>query len=143
MPITLLQEVAIMRLYREVHGVCGMFVSFDCMHTQWTNCPKAWQQLFKSEKESGGLTVVREALSDYHLWFWHVSLGYAGLLNDLNILKLLPLLELLVDGSTFRSLEEIANLISFEVDGEACKRCWYAWMGYILCIPVFWRGIKF
>ena len=69
---------SITKLRQEVHGVRGMFGSLDCMHTRWKNCPKAWQQSFKSGKESGGPTVVLEALSDYHLWFWHASFGYAG-----------------------------------------------------------------
>jgi hypothetical protein len=66
-----------------------MMGSLDCMHTRWKNYPKAWQTLFKSGKESRGPTVVLEAMSDYHLWFWHASsLGYAGSLNDLNVLNL-------------------------------------------------------
>ena len=99
-----------------------MLGSLDCMHTRRKNCPKAWQQSFKSGKESGGPTAVLEALSEYHLWFWRASFGYyAGSLNDLNILNLSPLLESLVDG-TFRSLEETANRIPFEVGGEAFNR---------------------
>ncbi len=65
----------------------------DCMHTGWKNCPKGWQASIKSGKESGGPTVVLEALSDYHLWFWYASFGYADSLSDLNILNLSPLLE--------------------------------------------------
>ena len=49
-----------------VHGVNGMMGSSDRMHTRWNNCPKAWQALFKSGKESGGPTVVLKAMSDYH-----------------------------------------------------------------------------
>jgi hypothetical protein len=66
-------------------------------------CPKGWQASFKSGKETCGATVVREALSDYHLWFWYASFGYAGSLNYLNILNLSPLLESLVD-RTFTDL---------------------------------------
>jgi hypothetical protein len=47
---------------------------------------------------------VLEALSDYHLWFWQASLGYAGSLNVLNILNLSPLLELLVDGTAIQRI---------------------------------------
>jgi hypothetical protein len=48
--------------------------------------------------------VVLEALANYHLWFGHGSFGYAGSLNDLIILNLLPLMESLVDG-TFVAME--------------------------------------
>ena len=65
----------------------------------------------------GGLTVVLEAMSDYHLWFGHASFGYAGSLNDLNILNLTPFLEYLVDGS-FKILEEAAGIVPFDVGGE-------------------------
>ena len=107
----------ICRLHRAVHGVNGMMGSLDCMHTRWKNCPKAWQASFKSGKESGGPTVVLEAMSDYHLWFWHASFGYAGSLNDLNVLNLSPFLESLVDGS-FKALEEAAGAVPFDVGGE-------------------------
>ena len=111
----------ITQLHHEVHGVRGMFGSLDCMHTRWKNCPKAWQQSYQSGKESGGPTVVLEALGDHHLWFWHASFGYAGSLNDLNILNLSPLLELLVDGS-FGKLEERASVVPFDIGGEQFNR---------------------
>ena len=132
---------SITKLHQEVHGVRGMFGSLDCMHTRWKNCPKAWQQSFKSGKESGGPTVVLEALSDYHLWFWHASFGYAGSLNDLNILNLSPLLESLVDG-TFTSLEETANLVPFEVDGEAFNRLYALVDGIYPPYSRFVKGIQ-
>ena len=94
-----------------------MFGSLDCMHTRGKNCPKAWQQSYQSGKQSGGPTVVLEALGDHHLWFWHTSFGYAGSLNDLNILSLSPLLELLVDGS-FAKLEGRASVVPFDIGGE-------------------------
>jgi hypothetical protein len=111
----------ITNLHKKVHGVQGMLALLDCMHTGWKNCPKAWQASFKSGKESGGPTVVLEALADYHLWFWHASFGYAGSLNDLNILNLLPFLESLVDGS-FVKLEKSANVVPFQVAGESFQQ---------------------
>jgi hypothetical protein len=68
----------------------------------------------KSGKETCGPTKVLEALSDYHVWFWRASLGYDGLLNDLNILNLSFLLELLVDG-TFTEQVQSSMLVPFEV----------------------------
>ena len=103
-------------LHKEHHRVNGMFGSLDCMHTRWKNCPKARQASFKTGKESGGPTVVLEALCDYNLWFWHASFGYAGSLNDLNILNLSPLLESLIDG-TFSELEKHCESVPYEVCG--------------------------
>jgi hypothetical protein len=111
----------IAKLHKERHGVNGMFGSLDCIHTPWKNCPKGWQASFKSGKETCGPTVVLEALCDYHLWFWHASFGYAGSLNDLNILNLSPLLESLVDRS-FTELEQSSMLVPFEVAGNMFHR---------------------
>jgi hypothetical protein len=63
------------------------------MHTYWKNCPKAWQGSF-SEKEKQP-TIVLEAISDHHTWFRHAFYGYAGTLNDLNVLNLSPFLDAL------------------------------------------------
>jgi hypothetical protein len=73
--------------------------------------------LSKSGKERVRLTDILEAMSDYHLWFWHASFGCAGSLNDLNVLNLSPFLESLVDGS-FMALEEAAGAVQFNVGGE-------------------------
>ena len=111
----------IITLHKERHGVNGMFGSLDCMHNGWKNCPKAWQASFKTGKESGGPTVVLEALCDYNLWFWHASFGYAGSLNDLNILNLSPFLESLVDG-TFSELERSCGKAPYEISGSIFHR---------------------
>jgi Plant transposon protein len=44
-------------------------------------------------------TIVLEAIADYQLWFWHAAFGFAGSLNDLNILNLSPFLTGLIDGT--------------------------------------------
>ena len=116
-----------------------MLGSLDCMHTGWKNCPKAWQASFKSGKESGGPTVVLEALADYHLWFWHASFGYAGWLIDLNILNLSPFLESLVDG-TFVKLEKSANIVPFQVLENPFSDYLHWWMGFIHHVPALSRG---
>ena len=117
--------IRVCKLHRAAHGVNGMMGSLDCMYTQWKNCPKAWQASYKSGKESGGPTVFLEAMSDYRLWFWHASFGYAGSLNDLNILNLSPFLECLIDGS-FKTLEEAAGIFPFDVGGEICEGGFHA-----------------
>jgi hypothetical protein len=90
------------------------------MHVYWKNCPKAWNGSYKKGSKSFGPSVVLEALSDHHLWFWHASFGYVGSLNDLNILNLSPLLASLCDG-TFARLER--DVIPFDIAGEQ-----FSWM---------------
>jgi hypothetical protein len=109
----------ITRLHQDKHGVPGMFGSLDCMHTPWKNCPKAWQGSYVSGQDSKkkAPSLVLEAVCDYHLWFWHASFGYAGSLNDLNILNLSPLLDSLVDGS-FRDVELQSRSVPFAINGE-------------------------
>ena len=101
---------AILQLHRQVHKVDGMLGSIDCSHTTWKNCPTAWQGSYKGKEKKP--SIVMEAICDYHLWFWQVSYGYAGYLNNLNILSLSPFLESLIDGS-FEELERVLFLSRF------------------------------
>jgi len=104
---------AIMNLHHSVHGINGDLGKLDCMHTTWKNCPKAWAGSFQGKE--GVPTIVLEALSDYHLWFWHAAYGFAGTLNDVTILSYSTLLESLLNG-TFHALE--APLMPYEINGE-------------------------
>jgi Plant transposon protein len=104
---------AVNQLHSRVHGVEGMLGSLDCMHTYWKNCPVAWQQSFKGKQS--GPTIVLEAAADYHLWFWHASYGYAGAMNDLNILNMSPLLERMTNGS-FKAVEVASGVCPFKID---------------------------
>jgi len=88
---------AITKLHKDIHHVDGLIGSLDCTHTYWKNCPKAWQQSFKGKEKQP--SIVLEAVSDYHLFFWHASYGYPGAFNDLNILSMSPLLQKMLDGS--------------------------------------------
>ena len=83
-----------------------MLGSLDCMHTAWDKCPVGWQGSFKNGKKKKP-SIVLEAACDYHLWFWHASYGYAGTMNDLNILNLSPLLEMIVSGDLAKLEEEV------------------------------------
>jgi hypothetical protein len=130
----------ITKLHQDVHRVEGMFGSLDCMHNGWKNCPKAWQASYKSGKESGGPTVVLEAVADYHLWFWHAWFGYEGSLNDLNILNLSPLLKSLVDG-TFVDVEKSANVVPFQVAGDLFQRLFVLVNGIYPQYSRFVKGI--
>jgi hypothetical protein len=60
---------------------------------------------------------VLEAVADYNMWFWHAPFGYAGSLNDLNILNLSPFLESLVDG-TFHNLETQSCRVPYAINGK-------------------------
>lgn len=65
--------------------------------------------------------MVLEAICDHHTFFWHASYGYAGTMNDLNILNFSPLLERLLDGS-FEEIESGCERIPFTVgDQEFCQ----------------------
>lgn len=104
---------SIVALHQDVHKISGMFGSLDCMHTYWKNCPKAWQGQFKGKEKMA--SIVLEGCCDYNTWFWHVSYGYAGTLNDLNILNLSPFLESLTDG-TFADLEK--DVVPYTIGNE-------------------------
>ena len=104
---------AIVKLHKSVHGITGMIGSLDCMHTYWKNCPKAWQGSYKNGKEKKP-SIVLEAMSDHHLWFWHASYGYAGTLNDLNILNMSPLMDRMLDGS-LDEVEKEAAVVPFKI----------------------------
>ena len=104
-------------LHETVHGVPGMFGSLDCMHTWWKNCPVAWKGSYKGKEKRS--TIVLEAACDYHLWFWHAAYGYAGTLNDINILNMSPLMDRILDG-TFQELEK--DLVPFKIGDEEFKR---------------------
>ena len=105
-------------LHKHHHGVDGMFGSLDCMHTFWKNCPKAWQGSFQGKE--GKPSIVLEAIGDYNLWFWHASYGYAGTMNDLNILNASPFLQALVDG-TFIEIEK--SVVPYDIAGEQFQYC--------------------
>jgi hypothetical protein len=94
----------ITNLHKAIHGVDGMFGSLDCMHTYWKNCPKAWQGSFSGKEKQP--TIVLEAISDHHTWFWHASYGYAGTLNGFNVLNLSPFLDALRSGK-FAQIESL------------------------------------
>jgi len=104
---------SISKLHKEVHGIEGMFGSLDCMHTFWKNCPYGWQGQYKGKEDHP--SVVLEAISDYHLWFWHASYGYCGTINDRTILSLSPFMDSLVDG-TFIEAEK--GVVPYKINSE-------------------------
>lgn len=79
----------------------------------------AWQGSYQGKDKYP--TIVLEAISDYHLWFWQVSYGYAGSLNDLNILNISPFMQDLISG-TFSDLEKAARVVPYKIAGETSKK---------------------
>ena len=130
---------AILALHKTIHGVEGMVGSLDCSHTYWKNCPKAWQGSYKGKEKMP--SIVLEAVSDYHLFFWHASYGYTGNLNDRTILSLSPLLDRLVDGS-FHHLEEEAGVVPFQISNDSFTKTWITVDGIYPKYSRFVKGIK-
>jgi len=108
---------ALLKLHKHQHGSNGLVGSLDCCHTIWKNCPKAWQGSFQGKEQKP--TIVLEAICDYHLYFWHASYGYAGTMNDLNILNVSPLLESFANGS-FCDLE--AAVVPYKIADDEFPR---------------------
>jgi hypothetical protein len=129
----------IVALHNQVHGVDGMFGSIDCMHTYWKNCPVAWQGSFEGKEKRP--SIVLEAISDYHLWFWHASYGYAGTLNDKNILNLSPFLESLVNGK-FAEREAASGAIPFRIGEDEFHQLYVLVDGIYPRYTRFVKGMK-
>jgi hypothetical protein len=130
---------SILLLHKTVHGVEGMMGSLDCSHTYWKNCPKAWQGSYKGKEKMP--SIVLEAICDYHLFFWHVSYGYTGNLNDRTILSLSPLFDRLLDG-TFHQLEVEAGVVPFKILEEEFDKTWITVDGIYPKYIRFVKGIK-
>jgi hypothetical protein len=105
--------VRISQLHEQVHGVPGMFGSLDCMHTQWKNCPVAWQGSFKGR--AGYPSVVLEAACDHHCYFWHLDYGHAGTNNDINVLQSSDFYQSFLDG---RMDELERDVVPFKINNE-------------------------
>jgi hypothetical protein len=112
----------ITKLHKAKHKVDGMIGSLDCTHTYWKNCPTAWQGSYTGRPDVP--SIVLEAVADYNLFFWHVSYGYPGTYNDLNILNLSPLFESMIDGS-LEALEREAGCVPFKIGDEEFNKCFF------------------
>jgi hypothetical protein len=130
---------SILLLHKTVHGVEGMMGSLDCSHTYWKNCPKAWQGSYKGKEKMP--SIVLEAICDYRLFFWHVSYGYTGNLNDRTILSLSPLFDRLLDGS-FHQLEVESGVVPFKILEEEFHKTWITVDGIYPKYIRFVKGIK-
>jgi hypothetical protein len=130
---------AITRLHKSVHRVDGMFGSLDCSHTYWKNCPKAWQGSYEGKENRP--SIVLEAICDYHLFFWHASYGYAGTMNDLNILCLSPFQDRLVNGQ-FHELEIESGAVPYKILEQEFDKLFLLVDGIYPNYSRFVKGIK-
>jgi hypothetical protein len=108
------------------------------MHTYWKNCPVGWQGSFKGKEKRA--SIVLEAISDHHLWFWHAAYGYAGTMNDKSILAMSPWLESVIDGS-FEALEKEA-VAPFKVGEKEFEKMYVLVDGIYPSYSRFVRGFK-
>jgi hypothetical protein len=92
----------------------------------------AWQGQYKGSKKVP--TLVMEAISDYHMWFWHCAYGYAGTLNDRTILELSPFLRALIDG---RFIAKEESVVPYEIAKESFDKL------FILCDGIYPQWSRF
>ena len=78
----------------------------------------AWHGAFKNGDKKKP-SIVLEAVSDYHMFFWHASCGHAGTLNDINTMNLSPLTEMFVNGE-MEMLEK--EVVPFNIGKESFKK---------------------
>lgn len=128
---------SIVKLHKARHKIDGMFVSLDCMHVPWKNCPVAWQGSYQGKE--GMPTLVLEGASDHHMWFWSACFGYAGTLNDKTILTLSELFEKLINGS-FVLTED--DLVPFIISGEEFNKLFILVDGIYPQWSRFVKGMK-
>ena len=113
---------AIFQLHEHIHKIKGMMGSLDGMHTFWKNCPVAWQGDFNGAK--GKPSIVLEAACDHHLWFWHTSYGYAGTMNDINIMNISHLQQGFLNG-TFSKIESQSGVMPYIISQEKFMEMFY------------------
>ncbi len=127
------------KLHCEVHGVDGMLGSLDSACTIWKNCPKAWAGSYKGKENSP--SIVLEGISDYHMFFWHASYGYAGTLNDKTIFDLSPFQQCLLDG-LFQENKKSAGIVPFKISSEEFNKMFVLVDGIHMNFSRFVKGIK-
>jgi Plant transposon protein len=130
---------SIVGLHKKVHKVNGKFGSIDCCHTWWKNCPKGWAGSFQGKDKRP--SIILEAISDYNLWFWQVSYGYCGSLNDLNVLNLSPFMQDIVTG-TFCKVEKEAGVVPYSIAGQQFNQLYVLADGIYPEYSRFVKGFK-
>lgn len=66
-----------------------MLGSIDCVHWQWTNCPKGLWGMYQGHTKE--VTIVLEAVTSHGLWIRHAFFEMSGSRNDIDMLQRSPL----------------------------------------------------
>ena len=82
-----------------------------------------------------------EAVADHHLWFWHISFGYPGTLNDISILEMSPLFTRLTNG-TFREIEEESAAVPFSIANHQFTKLFFLTDGIYQPLARFVKNMK-
>ena len=96
-----------------------MLGSLDCMQISWDMCEKSLHGQYTGKEEKP--TIVLEAIADYNLYFHHVSVGYPGSLNDINVLNISTLIHKL----THTINESESESIPYTISDEEFTRVFY------------------
>ncbi|KAG7366562.1 plant transposon protein [Nitzschia inconspicua] len=131
---------SIVALHKAKHKVDGMLGSLDCTHTYWHKCPVAWKGQYQGRNSAPSL--VLEAACDHNLYFWHLSYGHCGCLNDLNILNRSPLYNYMLEGQLYQ-LEQEANIVPFMIGNESFEKAFYLVDGIYPRYTRFVKSFKF
>ncbi|KAL7475092.1 hypothetical protein ACHAW6_001021, partial [Cyclotella cf. meneghiniana] len=116
-----------------------MLGSLDSSHTIWKNCPKAWTGSYQGRENNPD--IVLEGILDYHLFFWHASYGYAGILNDKTIFDVSPCQKCLLEDS-FKDKELSFGVTPFSIAGEQFNKIFILVDGIYMNFSCFMKGIK-
>ena len=82
----------------EARGFPGLFMSLDCMHYVWKNCPVAWQGDYGDR--DGTKSIILEAIVDQSLHILHVFFGLPWSNNDINVSDRSPLVHNMLTSDT-------------------------------------------
>ncbi|CDF32185.1 unnamed protein product [Chondrus crispus] len=117
----------------ESRGFPGCLGSIDCQHWEWEKCHVAWAGQFMGKGKKP--TIAIEAISDGELWFWHLSIGHPGSLNDLNILSNSTTIERILLG-------QFPPRIAHVINGKIRDLPYYLAAGIYPSWPIFVKSTK-
>jgi hypothetical protein len=117
----------------ESRGFPGCLGSIDCQHWEWKNCPVAWAGQFKGKERKP--TVAMEAIADGEVWFWHLSVGHAGSMNDLNIMNSSSTMQRILSG-------EFPPKVKYTINGKTRDLPYWLADGIYPAFAIFVKTIK-
>lgn len=109
-------------------GFPGCIGCLDCSGWQWDTCPRGLQGIMCGKEKKPH--VKMEVICDLDLYIWHFYFGLPGMLNDIDIMWISPLMNAFKVGS-FPSHE-----VRYEINGE--KFNWY----YLLTDGIYPQNYK-